>query len=128
MHKLRAILTTAVMALAAPAVAAEAVRCPCDFLAAPPAQATDEETGWGATADCQTDATEALLFATGESGAFVTATGDRCEVGRLNAPFLREAAGISDAERAACIADSITLADRLEAAGVEVERAPTCAE
>ena len=125
---MRVVLTVAAMALAAPAVAAEAPRCPCDFLAAPPAQTTDEETGWGAGADCHTEAGEALLFATGESGAFVYATGDRCEVGLLIQPFLRQADAISDAERAACIADSITLADRLEAAGVEVERAPTCGE
>lgn len=128
MHKLRVILTAAVTALAVPAAAAEAARCPCDFLAEPPAHTTDEETGWGATADCHTEAGEALLFATGESGAFVTATGARCEVGFLSQPFLRQADGISNAERAACIADSITLADRLEAVGVEVERAPTCAE
>ena len=126
-HRL-ALVMTAVTLLSAPAVAAAAPRCPCDFLAEPPAQTTDEKTGWGAGADCQSDAAEALMFATGESGAFVTATGDRCEVGRLNFPFLREADGISDAERAACIAESITLADRLEAAGVEVERVPTCTE
>ena len=106
--------------------AADAAECPCAFLDEPPTLTADAETGWGESAECQTDSEEAILFGTADSGAFVYAAEGRCEVGGLNSPFFREADGISEDEHAACLADSITLADRLEEIGIVVERAPGC--
>jgi hypothetical protein len=105
---------------------ATAAECPCAFLDEPPALSADVTEGWGESAECQTDGKEAILFGTADSGAFVYAAEGRCEVGRLNYPFLREADGLGEEEQAACLADSITLADRLEEIGITVERAPGC--
>ncbi len=111
------------LALIPPAMAAD---CPCAFLDEPPALSADSAEGWGERAECQTVGEEAILFGSADSGAFVYAAEGRCEVGRLNYPFLREADGLGDEEHAACLADSIALADRLEEIGIAVERAPGC--